>query len=88
MLLNVVEMGNLDDFVLKAIERKCSAVQLETTRVVNATLKKYQHSLAFMGHSRADELKGMMNGAKCTFPNYVCKNGCGFGDGVRETRKI
>jgi hypothetical protein len=88
MKVKAVEMGNLDDFILKAIERKCSAVQLETTRIVNTTLNKYYNSLVKMGHRKADELKGMLNGAKCTFPNYKCKNACGFADGVKETRKI
>jgi hypothetical protein len=88
MLVRVTEMGNLDDFLLKAIERKCSAVQLETMRVVNSVLRKYQHELDLMGHRKADELKKMLNGSKCTFPNYKCESQCGFGDGIRETRKI
>jgi hypothetical protein len=88
MIVNVVEMGNLDDFILKVIERKCSAVQLETTRVVNDILRKYQQSLSLIGHCRGDELKKMQNGARCTFPDYNCPNPCAFGDGIKETRKI
>jgi hypothetical protein len=88
MIVSAVEMGNLDDFILKAIERKCSVVQLETTRVVNDVLNKYQQSLSLMGHPRADELKRMLNGARCTFPNYKCTSPCAFGDGIKETRKI
>jgi len=88
MMLTVTEMGNLDDFILKAIERKCSCVQLETTRVVNAILTKYHKALSAMGHRKADELFGMLHGAKCTFPNYKCKSACGFADGVTEKRKI
>jgi hypothetical protein len=88
MLVNVTEMGNLEDFLLKVIERKCSCVQLETTRVVNAVLRKYQSALNLMGHKRAGYLKKMLNGAKCTFPDYECQNKCGFGDGITEKRKI
>jgi hypothetical protein len=88
MMLDVVEMGNLDDFILKAIERKCSCVQLETTRVVNSVLQRYHNALEFMGHRKVNELGRMLNGAKCTFPNYHCPNPCGFGDAIKETRKI
>lgn len=88
MIVSVVEMGNLDDFILKVIERKCSAVQLETTRIVNNVLNKYQQSLSLMGHPRGNELKKMLNGARCTFPNYKCTSPCAFGDGINETRKI
>jgi thymidylate synthase ThyX len=88
MMVNVVEMGNLDDFILKVIERKCAYVQLETTRIVNDTLRKYYNELAMIGHRRANELKCMMNGARCTFNNFKCNNHCGFIDAIRETRKV
>ena len=34
-------LKKLEDFILKAIERKCSSVLLETTRVVNGVLNNY-----------------------------------------------
>jgi hypothetical protein len=88
MLLDAVELGNYDDFILKAIERKCSVVQLETTRIVNGVLSKYQKALAAAGDSRAADLASMQHGAKCTFPNYRCPNPCGFAEAVTEKRKI
>lgn len=88
MLVDVSEMGNLEDFILKAIERKCSSVLLETTRVVNGVLTKYQQALAAMGHEGAKKLASMQKGAKCTFPNFKCPNPCGFSLGVNEKRKI
>lgn len=88
MLVQVSEMGNLDDFILKAIERKCSSVLLETTRVVNAVLNKYEAALTHSQHDGAAKLKDMKKGAKCTFPNFKCPNPCGFALGINEKRKI
>ena len=88
MLVDVSEMGNLDDFVLKAIERKCSCVLLETTRVVNDVLVKYEKALVASKHDGAAKLTVMKKGAKCTFPNFKCPNPCGFALGVNEKRKI
>ena len=88
MLVQVSEMGNLDDFILKAIERKCSSVLLETTRVVNAVLNKYEAALIHSQHDGAAKLKDMKKGAKCTFPNFKCPNPCGFALGINEKRKI
>ncbi|MBO4823491.1 MAG: FAD-dependent thymidylate synthase [Clostridia bacterium] len=88
MLVDVSEMGNLEDFILKAIERKCSSVLLETTRVVNQVLNQYQAALAAMRHDGAATLAQMQKGAKCTFPNFKCPNPCGFALGVNEKRKI
>ena len=88
MLVDVSEMGNLEDFILKAIERKCSSVLLETTRVVNGVLNKYQTALTAIGHPGAQQLATMQKGAKCTFPNFKCPSPCGFALGVNEKRKI
>jgi hypothetical protein len=82
MLVTVTEMGNCDDFILKAIERKCSVVQLETTRVVNAVIQKYIKAFP------NETLLTMTKGAKCTFGNYICPTPCGFAEAVNETRKI
>lgn len=88
MLVDVSEMGNLEDFILKAIERKCSSVLLETTRVVNNVLNRYQKALQDSGHVGAETLAKMQKGAKCTFPNFKCSNPCGFALGVNEKRKV
>ena len=88
MLVTTSEMGNLEDFILKAIERKCSSVLLETTRVVNGVLTKYQQALKASHHDGAETLAKMQKGAKCTFPNFKCPSPCGFALGVNEKRKI
>lgn len=88
MLVQVSELGNLDDFILKAIERKCSAVMLETTRVVNGVLGKYQSALAAVGHPAAATLANMQKGARCTFPDYQCPHPCGFAAAINESRQV
>lgn len=88
MLVNATELGNLDDFILKAMERKCSAVMLETTRKVNEVLNRYQTALAEIGHPGAETLATMQKGARCTFPGYTCPHPCGFAAAINETRKI
>lgn len=88
MILDITEFGNLDDFVLKAIERKCSVVMLETTRAVNDILTRYHKALVASKHPRAGVLGVMTKGAKCTFPDFKCPAPCGFADAVNEKRKI
>ncbi|MDR0976017.1 MAG: FAD-dependent thymidylate synthase [Christensenellaceae bacterium] len=78
-IFEVSEMGNYDDFILKVIERKCSCVQLETTRVVNDIIKKYAEV--------KPDLAKMLKGARCTF-GYKCPSPCGWVEAIKETRKV
>lgn len=87
-LLEVNEMGNLDGFILKMKERKCTNAQLEINRVVNDVLKKYEYALRMKVHSRAEELIAYTKGSRCTFPDYKCPAPCGFALGINETREI
>lgn len=88
MLIKINEMGTFDDFVLKMMERKCSAAQLEINQQTNQTLLKYYNALKEQNHPRADELKNYMHGARCTFPNFQCKDHCHFAEGINEEREI
>ena len=87
-LLNVTEMGTLDNFVLKMYERKCTFAQLEINQITSATLKKYENALRIKVHPRAEEMRNYLRGSRCTFPGYKCTSPCGFALGVNETRKI
>ena len=69
-------------------ERKCARAQLEINQQTNATLKLYVEALKAKGHKRADELTQYTKGARCTFPNFNCKEKCGFREGIEETREI
>lgn len=87
-LLEITEMGTLDNFILKMYERKCTFAQLEINKITSETLKKYEYALRLKIHPRAEELIEYTKGSRCTFPNYTCASPCGFGMGVNETRDI
>lgn len=87
-LLEINEMGTLDDFILKMKERKCTFAQLEINQVTNDTLKKYEYALRLKIHSRAEELINYTKGSRCTFPDFKCTAPCGFALGINETRLI
>lgn len=87
-LLQVTEMGTLDNFVLKMYERKCTFAQLEINQITSATLRKYENALRIKVHPRAEEMRNYLNGSRCTFPGYKCPSPCGFKLGVNEAREI
>lgn len=88
MLLNITEMGTLDNFVLKMYERKCTFAQLEINQITAETAKKYENALRIKVHPRAEEMKNYINGSRCTFSGYNCPAPCGFPLGVNEKREI
>ncbi len=88
MLVKINEQGTLDNFILKLKERNCTCAQLEIDRQSTATKKKYYEALKAQGHPAAEELAPYMKGSRCTFPNYKCKEPCGFADGVKGERLI
>lgn len=87
-MLEVNELGTLDNFVLKMKERMCSFVLLETNRVTSETWKKYVHALQVKVHPRAEEMLEYTKGSRCTFPDYTCPAPCGFPLGINEKRII
>lgn len=88
MLVSVSEMGTMDNFILKMMERKCSFALLEINMQTNDTLKKYVKALKEQNHPRADELELYTRGSRCTFKEFKCTSPCGFKEGINETRII
>lgn len=88
MLINIAEMGTLDNFILKMKERKCTFAQLEINNQTDATLKKYLEQLKATNHPRASELEKYTHGSRCTFPDYNCPAPCGIKEGINGTRKF
>jgi len=88
MMLDITEMGNLDDFVLKVYERKCAVVLLETNRYTADLTKKYYTAMQSGNHPRADILKPFIRGSRCTFPGFTCVHPCNFADAISEKRKV
>jgi len=87
-LLEINEMGTLDNFILKMKERKCTFAQLEINQITNETLKKYEYALRLKIHPRAEEIINYTKGSRCTFPDFKCTAPCGFALGINETRLI
>lgn len=87
MLLDVVEMGNLDNFILKLKERLCSCAQLEINDVTHDTLNKYFKNLEQSKHPRLKELKSYTKGSRC-LNNYNCKSPCGFTEGITNNNRL
>lgn len=87
-MVEVKEMGTLDNFILKLKERKCFVAQLEINRLTNDILKKYEYALRLKLHPRAEEMIKYTKGSRCTFGDYVCPTPCGFKPGIDESRLI
>lgn len=88
ILLEVNEMGTLDNFILKLKERKCTFAQLEIERTSTEVLNKYVEGLKRSNHPRYEELKAYTHGSRCTFPDYTCPCPCGVLEGINGTRKF
>lgn len=88
MMVEIHERGELDKFILKMKERKCTFAQLEINNQTIDTLTKYVEALRASGHPRAEELAAYTHGSRCTFPDYQCLAPCHFADGVTEERLI
>lgn len=88
LLVNINEFGRLDWFIQKMKERKCTYAQLEINQQTNLILQKYVEALKERGHRRAEELEQYTKGSRCTFPDYKCPSGCGFKEGIDESRII
>lgn len=87
-IINVVETGKYDDFILKCKERLCSAAQLEIMRQTRDTLLKYKEALKNSNHYLAEDIAKYTHGARCTFPDFNCTADCKFTEGKILTRKI
>ena len=87
-MVEVQEMGTLDNFILKLKERKCFVAQIEINRATNEVLKKYEYALRLKMHPRAEEMIKYTKGSRCTFGDYVCPSPCGFKPGIDESRLV
>ena len=87
-MVDVVEWGDFDGFILKCKERLCSCAQLDVMKTTRNTLMNYKNALEEMNHPLALEIEKYSKGARCTFPDYTCSNDCKFKEGKILTRKI
>lgn len=82
-LVNIIERGTVENFILKCTERLCGRAQLEIT---NQTVDTYKKMLA--SESLPEEVRKLLeesftvNGevvTRCGSKVYTCKEGCFFG---------
>lgn len=88
MLIDIIEMGSYENFILKCKERLCSAAQLEIMLQTKETLEKYKGALKEQNHPLYNDIEKYSKGARCTFPDYTCPMPCKFKEGIKLVRKI
>lgn len=87
-LILINETGSYENFILKCKERLCSAAQLEIMLKTKEILSKYNEQLINNNNPLKDDIKQYLNGARCTFKDFECKEHCKFKEGIKLTRKI
>lgn len=87
-IVNVVESGKYEDFILKCKERLCTNAQLEIMQITKETLLKYKKALEDSNHPLKDDIVKYSHGARCTFPDFKCTAPCGNKEGIQLVRKI
>lgn len=88
MLVDVVEKGDFETFKWKMEERKCARAQNEIRVQTDITAKKYYESLKSVDEEQAQIMAKYLKGSRCTFPNYKCREYCGWKEGITGERKI
>lgn len=87
-LILINEIGSYENFILKCKERLCSAAQLETMLKTKEILTQYNKALISSNDPLKEDIKQYLNGARCTFKDFECKDHCQFKEGITLTRKI
>lgn len=87
-LIDIVEHGSYENFILKTKERLCTYTQLETMLITKEILNKYNEELHKTNHPLKDDIVNYLKGARCTFPDYTCLDRCNFKEGITLVRKI
>lgn len=87
-MIRILESGTYENFILKCKERLCTAAQLEIMNKTNEILKEYKKSLEESGNPLSKDIINYTKGARCTFKDFVCKEKCGFKEGICLSRKI
>lgn len=90
-MVEVVETGNISNFMLKCDERLCGRVQLETMETIKENLKEfYYHNINYPSLFMTEQLKRHIRGDKIIMKcgNIKCKETCYWGAKNALTRLI
>lgn len=85
-LVQIIERGTPENFILKTYERLCTCAQLEIMEQTKQTLQKYSDEA--VEQRIKDMFQYFKKGARCTFPGFECKTPCQFKEGVNLDRDI
>lgn len=88
MLIDIIERGTYEDFILKCKERLCGCAQLEIALQTKKTLNNYIEATKNTDKEIYEVLMKHSKGARCTFPGYDCTARCVWGAVDSLTRKI
>lgn len=88
MLIDIVERGTVDDFILKCKERLCGSAQLEIMLQTKETLDKYLENTQHTNQAVYEYLQPYASGVRCKFPDFTCTSPCIWGPNKALTRKI
>ena len=84
-MVEIIERGTPENFILKMRERLCTCAQLEIQEQTKHTLEKYINQVK--DEQTKKILEQYNHGARCT-AGYKCTSPCGFKEGVDMTREI
>lgn len=88
MLVEILERGTCEDFVLKTKERLCGCPQLEIAKQTQETMRRYIDTVKYQDSEIYKYMRDYSHGPRCTFPCWKCTSPCIWGAGEALTRKI
>ena len=76
-MVNILETGTADNFLLKTKERECGCAQLEIQNQTVAIHRDYANSI--VDPALLDKFKGYSRKVRCGFSDYKCTSPCIWG---------
>ena len=88
MLVNIIERGTVENFILKCKERLCGEAQLEIMLQTKEILDKYIENTKSTNPDVYEYLLEYAPGVRCRFKGWKCTSPCRWGSKNALTRKI
>ena len=88
MLVNIIERGTVENFILKCKERLCGEAQLEIMLQTKEILDKYIEETENNNPDVYEYLLEYSPGVRCRFKGWKCTSPCRWGSKNALTRKI
>ncbi|MBQ7327869.1 MAG: FAD-dependent thymidylate synthase [Clostridia bacterium] len=88
MIININEIGSINDFILKVQERNCADAQLEIDQQTTAIKKEMYAALVAQESPLAENIEPYLKGSRCMSGEYQCSSPCGYKDGITGERII